>query len=127
MARMLDLRDVFELIIPLVESRHLFWPAIALFIYQLLDWLRDTLERGLASDGLKEMMVSSYRRIIVLHITILASGFILTAMDEPLAGLLILIVLKTAFDIYHWNKDERVAQTNTDKQINNNIKQKTCT
>jgi len=31
-------------------------------------------------------------------------------MEWPLAGLLILIALKTAFDLYHWNKDEQSAQ-----------------
>jgi len=51
--------------------------------------------RGNGSDGIKDLMVAPYRRIIVLHLAIIASGFVLSAMNEPLAGLLILIVFKT--------------------------------
>lgn len=113
-----------EIILPIIENRHLFWPVAALFSYQVLDWVRDTSERGLGSDGLKELMVAPYRRIIVLHITIIVSGFALAAMDEPLAGLLILIVLKTAFDLYHWNKDEQNARVQSSPEVNEAMKRK---
>ncbi len=99
--------DIPELIIPVIESRHLVWPVLALFAYQLMDWIRDTVEHGLGSESPKKLMTAPYRRIVVLHITILASGFVLTALNEPIMGLFILIGLKTAFDIYHWCKDER--------------------
>lgn len=103
-----------EIIWPLIESRHLFWPLMGLLAYQLLDWFRDINERGLGSDGIKQLTVAPYRRIIVLHITIIASGFAMSALDEPLLGLLLLIVFKTGMDIYHWDKDEKaVAQTKT--------------
>ncbi|WP_126456847.1 DUF6498-containing protein [Sulfuriflexus mobilis] len=98
-----------EIILPLIESRHLFWPVLALFAYQLIDWIRDTSERGFGSDGIKDLTTAPYRRILVLHITILASGFALGAMDEPLTGLLLLIIFKTGMDIYHWDKDEKAA------------------
>jgi len=82
--------------------------------YQLLDWVRDISERGLGSDGIKQLTVAPYRRIFVLHITILASGFVMGALNEPLVGLLVLIAFKTGMDIHHWNKDEQaVAQTKT--------------
>ncbi len=106
--------NVPEIIWPLIESRLLFWPLMGLLAYQLLDWFRDIDERGLGSDGIKQLTVAPYRRIIVLHITIIASGFAMVALNEPLVGLLLLIALKTGMDIYHWNKDEQaVVQTNT--------------
>lgn len=109
--------DVFALILPVIESRHLFWPVLALFAFQLLDWIRDTLKSGLGNEGLRELMTAPYRRIVVLHITIIASGFALMALDEPITGLLILIVLKTAFDLYHWNRDENKAHDLIDRAI----------
>jgi len=99
--------DIPEIIIPLIETRHLFWPVVALFVYQLIDWLRDTKERGFGSDSIKDLTTAPYRRIIILHISIIASGFAMNALNEPLAGLLLLIAFKTAFDIYHWDKDEK--------------------
>jgi len=31
--------DIPEIIIPLIESRHLFWPVMALLAYQFIDWI----------------------------------------------------------------------------------------
>jgi len=116
--------DVPEIIFPLIESRYLFWPLMGLLAYQVLDWVRDVSERGLGSDGIKQLTVAPYRRIMVLHITIIASGFALVAMNEPLVGLMLLIAFKTGMDIYHWNKDEQaVAQTDA-PVIDEKIKRK---
>lgn len=116
--------NIPEIIIPLIESHHLFWPIMALVAYQLIDWIRDTSERGFGSDSIKELTTAPYRRITVLHIAILASGFALGALNEPLTGLLLLIAFKTAMDIYHWNKDEKAASKNEQPVINDKIKKK---
>ena len=81
----------------------------ALTLLQLFDWLQDVRERGLGADGVKALMVKPYRRIVVLHVTILAGGFALAALDEPTVGLLILVVLKTASDVWHWRREHGAA------------------
>lgn len=116
--------DLMEMILPLVESRHLFWPLMGLLAYQLLDWVRDVSERGLGSDGIKQLTIAPYRRIIVLHITIIASGFALGTLNEPLVGLLLLVAFKTGMDIYHWNKDEQAAAQTDAPVIDEKIKRK---
>lgn len=116
--------DIPEIILPLIQSRHLFWPVMALFTLQLFDWLRDINERGFGSDGVKDITTAPYRRIMVLHITILSSGFALTTLNEPLIGLLLLIAFKTGMDIYHWNKDEKAVIINKSPVITKNIKNK---
>lgn len=116
--------DIPEIILPVIESRHLFWPVLALSCYQLLDWLRDSSERGLGSDNLRDLMTAPYRRIVVLHITIIASGFALGMLNEPMLGLFILIFFKTWFDIYHWDKDEQNLQKNNQAVIDEHIKKK---
>jgi hypothetical protein len=116
--------DIPEIIVPLIKSHHLFWPLMGLLAYQLLDWVRDISERGLGSDGIRQLTTAPYRRIIVLHITILASGFALGSLDEPLVGLLLLIAFKTGMDIYHWNKDEQAAIKQSEPVIDEKIKKK---
>jgi len=116
--------DIPEIVLPLIEARHLFWPLMGLLAYQLLDWVRDISERGLGSDGIRELTTAPYRRIVVLHITILASGFALGSLNEPLVGLLILVVFKTGMDIYHWNKDENEVAITNAPVIDEKIKQK---
>ena len=81
----------------------------ALTLIQVADWIRDMRLRGLGADGVKDLMVAPYRRIVVLHLTILAGGFALTALEEPLAGLIILVAVKTASDVWHWKRDNGVA------------------
>ena len=91
---------------PVLQDNHLLWAAICLLLLQVFDWSRQVARNGLGFDSVKHLMVAPYRRIVVLHITIIASGFALGALEEPLAGLIILVLLKTAFDIYHWKKDD---------------------
>lgn len=116
--------DIPEIIVPLIQSRHLFWPVMALFTLQLFDWLRDINERGFASDGIKDITTAPYRRVIVLHITILGSGFALIALNDPLIGLLTLIAFKTGMDIYHWHKDEKAVVTDKPSVMTEKVKNK---
>ena len=90
---------------PVLHHNNLLWAAASLLLLQLFDLLRDIRLHGLEFASGRDLMVAPYRRIFVLHITILASGFALAALDEPMAGLILLVVLKTVFDIYHWKKD----------------------
>jgi len=52
------------------------------------------------------LMGQPYARVVVLHITILAGGFATAALGQPLAALVVLIVLKTAID-YRAHLSER--------------------
>lgn len=99
--------DALYNIWPVLQQNHLLWAAICLLLLQLFDWIRDSRQHGFGFDNVKTLMVAPYRRIVILHITILASGFALGALEEPVLGLLILVILKTGFDLYHWNKDEQ--------------------
>ena len=92
---------------PTLQSNHLLWAAACLLLLQAFDWIRDLRQHGLGFGGVKDLMVAPYRRIVVLHIGILVSGFALTALHEPIVGLVALVLVKTAFDVYHWRKDAR--------------------
>lgn len=113
-----------EIILPVIDSRQLYWPLIGLFAYQLMDWVRDIREHGLGSDSIKELTTAPYRRIFILHITIIASGFALAAADQPTVGLLMLVGFKTGFDIYHWNKDKKSVEKKAHPVIDDKMKQK---
>lgn len=59
------------------------------------------LVRGEARDTTPtELMASPYPRIIVLHVAIIAGGFLLMLLNQPLAGLVMLALLKTVFDVF---------------------------
>ena len=101
--------DGFNLLpttLSVLSSPVMLFALTALAFIQLLDWLRDVRQRGFGADSVVSLMVRPYRRIVVLHLTILAAGFALAALDEPLLGLVILIGVKTASDVWHWRKDD---------------------
>jgi len=54
---------------------------------------------ALRQENLGRIMMSPYARIIILHITLIFGGMLVMALQTPVAGLVFLIVLKTAFDL----------------------------
>lgn len=45
------------------------------------------------------LMGAPYPRIIVLHLTLIFGGFLLLLLNQPLAGLVLLALIKTGFDV----------------------------
>ena len=99
--------DVFRAMTSLLFDRQLVFGVLALAVWQFIDWLRDLIEMGVGNEGLQELTKGPYQRIFVLHFTILLSGFALIAMEEPTAGLVLLVVIKTAFDFINWRREEQ--------------------
>ena len=61
-----------------------------------VQWLARTRE---APTPLKELMGAPYGRIMILHVTLIASGFLVQALKLPVAGALLLVGLKLAYDL----------------------------
>ena len=47
----------------------------------------------------QEQMMQPYTRVIILHVVVLAGGFVVMFLGQPLPALVLLIVLKTGFDL----------------------------
>ncbi len=105
-----DTGSLLTTTLQVLSSQVMLFALVALTLLQALDWVRDAMKRGLGADNIKDLMVRPYRRILVLHVTILGAGFALSAMDEPVAGLVILVGVKTISDAWHWRKDSQREQ-----------------
>jgi hypothetical protein len=44
-------------------------------------------------------MFAPYGRVVMLHLTILFGAFIIAILGAPIGALIVLVVLKTAFDL----------------------------
>ena len=56
-----------------------------------------------------KLMASPYGRIVVMHIAILAGGFLVMTIGSPAALLAVLVVLKTGLDVSLHNRSHRKA------------------
>ncbi len=48
---------------------------------------------------LEQLMRQPYSRVLILHVVVLAGGFVVMFLGQPLPALALLVVLKTAFDL----------------------------
>ncbi len=56
------------------------------------------------ATDLRKIMLRPYGRMVVLHVAILVGGLAVTALDTPVAALIILIVLKIGIDLALHNR-----------------------
>ncbi len=76
-------------------------PALlALFISHGVSFSRNFLKRKeFEPMALKQLMVEPYRRIVVMHITIIFGGFLVMMLDNALPALVLMICLKVGADL----------------------------
>ena len=82
------------------------WLAIAalllLHLNSTVQWLVRTRELG---PPVKELMSAPYGRIAILHMTLIASGFLVVSLNVPTAGALLLVAMKLAYDLIAIKRD----------------------
>lgn len=79
-------------------------PQLYLGLLSIIAWQVVQFVRFIASGEVKRtnpmaLMAQPYPRIIILHLTIIFGGFLLMALNEPVAGLVVMALVKTGFDV----------------------------
>ena len=77
------------------------WPAVlALFISHGFSFLENFIgKKEYLLLSIRHQMHEPYKRIIVMHITIIFGGFMVLALNAPVLALVLLILLKTGMDL----------------------------
>ena len=74
--------------------------AVALFLSHGASFFLNYLGRGeYRRTSAPQQMFAPYGRVVVLHLTILFGAFVAALLGAPIGVLIILVVLKTAFDL----------------------------
>jgi len=60
-----------------------------------------------------QVMAAPYGRIIVMHLTVVLAGWFVSSIGAPLGGLILLVLLKTAFVLAAWRRERRAASGDT--------------
>ncbi len=81
-----------------VESG-LFVGLISIGLWQVVQFVLFVVRGEAKATHPLALMPAPYPRIVILHLTIIFAGFLLMWLDEPLAGLVLLALIKAAFDV----------------------------
>jgi hypothetical protein len=83
-----------------MQQNQLGWAILGLVVSHGISFITNYIGKGeYQRVGLQQLMSQPYGRIMVMHFAILFGGFVIMALHSPVAGLLLLVVLKTAFDL----------------------------
>jgi hypothetical protein len=83
-------------------------PFLALLISHGASYVMNFLGNGEYREiTAEEVMTAPYRRVVILHLTILGGGFLVTWLGQPLAALVLLVVLKIVIDVVTHQKEHR--------------------
>lgn len=69
---------------------------IAMHAVSFVQWAFATREQP---TPLKELMGAPYGRMVVLHITLIAGGFLIMSLHAPVLGVLLLLAVKLGYDL----------------------------
>ena len=76
------------------------WLAVlAIITVHAVSFVQWSLATREVPTPLKELMAAPYGRIVVLHLTLIAGGFLIMSMHAPVLGVLLLLALKLGYDL----------------------------
>jgi len=74
--------------------------AMGLLVSHAVSFIGNVLQRGEDLDRPpKELMTQPYGRVVVLHVTLVIGGGLMMLLGEPVIGLALFVLLKTAVDL----------------------------
>lgn len=97
-----------QLLLSIISNHNLDIALLALFISHGFSFYVNYIRKGeYRTMSLQDLMMRPYKRIVVLHITLIAGGFLVMILRSPLYGLLLFILLKTSVDLMAHHREHR--------------------
>lgn len=83
--------------------------TVGLLAYHVLSyWINYVGQREYERSGPVTLMLEPYRRVLVLHLTIVVGAFAIAAIGAPVGALVVMVLVKTALDLRgHWREHAR--------------------
>lgn len=105
----------FPFIFQTIRDHNLEWPFIALVASHLISFGWDYLWSGeFRHTNPLDMMSQPYRRVIVMHVSVIVGAMLTLAFHAPEAALVFLVALKTVTDLWgHQKERERLSAEKT--------------
>lgn len=96
----------------LTADRGAWLAMLAIIAVQAVNFVQWGIETRDRPTPLKELMGAPYGRIMVLHVTLIAGGFLVMSLKAPVLGALLLIALKLAYDFVTLRRDPPAEEAN---------------
>lgn len=89
-----------DTVLGLVARYHLWLPVLALAASHGYSFVANYVaEQEYRRVTLRDLMGQPYGRVVVLHLTLLFGGFLVMALQQPVVGAFLLVVLKVGLDL----------------------------
>jgi len=86
------------------------WPVLCLFVSHGISFVQNYVRKGeYASLTTQKLMGQPYKRIVLLHVAIIAGGVPIMMLGSPVPLLVILVFLKVGMDIFLHLKEHKAA------------------
>ena len=93
-----------------IGKYHLLPAVLALALSHGFSYAWNYLGKGeFRRAAMPHLMLGPYGRVVVLHLAIMGGGFLVMALKSPLAGLVLLLVLKICLDVAAHSREHRKA------------------
>jgi uncharacterized protein YacL len=90
--------------------------AIGLFISHTASFILNYIQKGeFRRTSLMKLMIQPYGRVVILHIVILGSGFLIMMLGMPAVSLVILVFLKIVLDVWGHLRQHRDFSSTAEK------------
>ncbi len=90
------------------RSDVLIWPLVALGLSHGVSFIQNYLGKGeFKRATLQQLMNQPYKRIMLMHLVIIAGGFAVIALGSPLPMLVLIVIGKIALDIHLHRREHR--------------------
>lgn len=112
MGPLIFLQLLFSVVMQLWQSRPpgLEWPVLGLAVSHGLSFVKNFIwGQEYLTLKINEIMMRPYKRIVLMHVAIIAGGVFVMMLGSPVGLLCVLILLKIAMDIWLHAKSHRTA------------------
>ena len=89
------------LMVSIIESYQLTWVLIGLFLSHGFSYISNYLFLGESQrTSIIRLSIRPYLRVAILHVTIIIGGMVVIALNQPLAGMIFLLIIKIIIDCW---------------------------
>ncbi|OIO19779.1 MAG: hypothetical protein CO029_01285 [Candidatus Magasanikbacteria bacterium CG_4_9_14_0_2_um_filter_41_10] len=85
---------------------------VSLFISHLISFLVNYIgKKEYEQYSPQELMIQPYKRVVIMHVTILLGGIVISALGAPVFALVMLVLMKILLDLFAHTKEHSNKQT----------------